>query len=86
MTFTVLWSQNAEDKLALLWLSSTDRQAVTDAADNIDAILRRQAETAGESRPMGRRILHETPLGVIYSVSHDDRMVLVLDVWRFGTK
>jgi hypothetical protein len=53
MKFTVLWSRNAEDKLALLWLSSVDRRAVTDATNKIDIALSAQAETAGESRPAG---------------------------------
>jgi hypothetical protein len=83
MKFTVLWSSNAEAKLARLWFASNSRQAIADASDKIDISLSTSADTAGESRLSSRRIVHESPLGVLYSVDIDDRKVLVLDVWQY---
>jgi plasmid stabilization system protein ParE len=48
MTFTVLWTPNAEQGLAAIWLSAEDRSAVTSAADMIDSLLRVDPQT--ESR------------------------------------
>lgn len=83
MTFTVLWSLNAESRLANVWLHAPDRRAVSAAADAIDRLLRNNAQDAGESREGNRRIIHEPPLGVIVSVSIPEQIVLVLDVWRY---
>ena len=83
MTFTVTWSGNAESRLARLWTNAPNRNAVTNAANAIDAILRTDAQNVGESRTDNRRIVHEPPLGVIFSVSVHDRKVTVLDVWRY---
>jgi hypothetical protein len=83
MKFAVTWSRNSESKLARLWISAPDRQAVRSAADSIDNRRRKNPLSAGESRSANRRILHEPPLGVIFSVNSDDRTVLVLDVWSF---
>jgi hypothetical protein len=83
MTFTVLWSCYAEAKLANLWLRGRNRQAISDAADKIDDTLRENADTAGESRTGDRRVFHEPPLGVMFSVDLADRKVLVLDVWQY---
>jgi hypothetical protein len=83
MKYTVTWSRHSESKLASLWVSAPDRQAVRSAADSIDHRLRTDPLNAGESRPANRRIVHEPPLRVIFSVNSADGSVLVLDVWRF---
>ena len=64
-------------------MESTPRRKVTAAAHRIDQRLRRNPETAGESREQGRRILLEPPLGVLFRVEPDDLIVHVLTVWRF---
>ena len=84
MKYTVLWVPKAEQELAAIWMKSTRRRKVTTAAHRIDQRLRRNPETAGESREQGRRILHESPLGVLFRVEPEDRIVHVLTVWRFG--
>ena len=83
MNYTVLWMPVAEQRLAAIWTSAADRNAVTQAAHAIDQALRTDPEQAGESRPDDVRILFERPLGVLFSVSADDRTVSVLSVWRF---
>jgi len=57
MRFTVDWVSDAEDELTNEWLNAPDRAAVTGAANAIDQRLQFNPDTAGESRPNGRRIL-----------------------------
>jgi hypothetical protein len=83
MKYTVLWIPNAERELADLWVDSGDRGAIAGAANEIDRLLRIDPSHAGESRSHGRRILLVPPLGVTYEILEDDRLVRVLDVWRF---
>jgi plasmid stabilization system protein ParE len=82
MTFTVVWKPSAEAMLAHLWNTAADRNEVQRAADAIDAQLRRNPLTVGESRGDSLRLLIIHPLGVHYQVSEDDRLVLVLKVWH----
>jgi hypothetical protein len=82
MKYTVVWKPDAEDDLARLWNSAPDRGAVAWAADQIDAQLKHDPETQGESRAGGVRILFVPPLAVHFRVSPDDRLVEVVAVWR----
>ncbi len=84
MKFTVTWSRNCAGKLAQLWMQGSDRRAISLAADLIDNRLRVNPLSVGESRSSpDRRITHEPPLGVMFSVNVPDRTVLVLDVWLY---
>jgi hypothetical protein len=38
-SFTVLWRQTALDQLTEIWLTSPDRQSITEAVSAIDALL-----------------------------------------------
>ena len=82
MRYTVAWTTAAEAELAEIWTSARDRQAVRAAADEIDATLRLRPMAVGESRDDGFRVLFVQPVGVFYSVSEDDAMVVVVQVWR----
>jgi hypothetical protein len=82
MNYTVDWVPRAEQELAALWMDAQSRDAVTRASHRIDQLLRHDPEQAGESRPRGRRILFELPLGVVFRVYPDRRLVRVLHVWR----
>jgi hypothetical protein len=86
MSYRVIWVPEAEEELAAIWLDADDRNVITTAAHVIDSTLRLDPEVVGESRGEGRRIFWETPLGVIFVVSPDDRIVSVLNVWRFETR
>jgi mRNA-degrading endonuclease RelE of RelBE toxin-antitoxin system len=86
MTYTVLWVPQAEQRLAALWLSAPDREAVTTAAHRIDQQLRSNPEDQGEARSVGQRVLIDPPLGVIFQVQPEDRVVYVLTVWRFDKR
>jgi hypothetical protein len=82
--YTVVWLASAEAELATIWLSATDRDAVSRAAQQIDLLLQREPEEAGESRAEGR-ILLIAPLGVAFEVVSQKRLARVLEVWRFRT-
>ena len=84
MKYTVVWTRNAEDLLAQVWLNASNRQEVRRATDEIDLLLHDDPELQGESRPNGRRMLLNNPVGVVYQVKPDDRVVEVLYVWRIG--
>ncbi len=86
MIYTVLWTRNAEQKLAAIWLAASDRAAVTAAAHRIDQLLRNDPDQQGESRDQGRRVLVDPPLGVMFRVQPDDRQVYVLSVWRIDKR
>jgi plasmid stabilization system protein ParE len=82
MKFTVVWKPSAETKLAEIWTDATDRQAVSSAADSIDALLGVSPLEVGESRVSNTRILTVSPLSVYYDVYEGDRRVAVWAVWR----
>lgn len=82
MTFTVVWRPEAESALARLWNEATDRQAVADAANAIDMMLRTAPRDVGESRVADVRILTVFPLSIYYDVHEDDLLVAVWAVWR----
>ncbi len=86
MSFTVLWTPVAEQRLAAIWSDAGDRNLVTQVASIIDQTLRTDPEEAGESRSEGQRILLEAPLGVLFTVSPDDRKVFVLTCWRVSPR
>ncbi|MFM9959837.1 MAG: hypothetical protein ACKV2Q_01265 [Planctomycetaceae bacterium] len=81
MKFTVVWLARAEHELAELWEASPDRAAVSRAANRIEQTLARLPYQAGEERPDGRRVLFDKPLGILFRVFLDDRLVRVTTVW-----
>lgn len=83
MKYTVVWLASVEGSLIRLWLDSRLRLAVTEAADRIDLLLKRDPLGVGESRHGDLRILFEKPLGVHYRVAEADRTVKITDVWRY---
>ncbi|MBI3467280.1 MAG: hypothetical protein HY000_30075 [Planctomycetes bacterium] len=85
MTYTVVWRPIAEAMLARLWIDAPNRQAVTDAADHLDAILRMPPRTIGESRTADTRIAFQGP-GVLYEIREEDQVVAVLAVWRIAER
>lgn len=80
MRFTVVWSLDALDRLAGLWLAAADRNAVARAQSQIDQLLRTDPHTRGSSF-FGDRILAVPPLRVRYSINRMDMIVEVFDVW-----
>ena len=82
MTYTVVWRPSAERAFAEIWTKAQDRQAVADAANAVDALLRAAPLEVGESRGSNVRILTALPISVYYDVHEDDRLVAVWAVWR----
>ena len=81
MRCTVVWVPPAKSELARIWTEAPDKQAVTDAADEFDRLLRSKPLAVGEDYGEDRRLVID-PLEVIYAVSPDDCMVRVLWVAR----
>ena len=79
MRCTVVWDPDAQDELARFWMQASDPQALADASDEIDRLLKSSALTVGEEFGSDRRLIIE-PLEVIYTVSPDDCLVRVLQV------
>jgi plasmid stabilization system protein ParE len=80
MRYTVIWTPDALDQLADVWLRATNRNAVTQAAYQIDQILRDDPGSKGVEF-YGDRLLVVTPLQVIFVTRPDDRLVEVQQVW-----
>lgn len=81
LRYTVVWLTTPEARLAHIWNTASDRQAVTEAANRIDLLLGQSPETVGESL-YGDWLVTVPPLFVIYKYSEADRLVTVLDVWH----
>jgi hypothetical protein len=82
MNFTVTWRPDAEQDLAQLWVDATDKHAVADAADHLDAALRRNPFSVGESRGGDERVAFYGPLGFLFEVFTERQAVVVNAVWR----
>jgi hypothetical protein len=82
MNWTVTWLPAADASLIALWINAPDRNAVTQAANQIDRDLQRDPTGVGESRPGVARIHICLPLGVLYDVDDVDHTVSVWSVWH----
>lgn len=83
MRYTLIYDPAALNDPADIWALAPDRQAVTDAADDIEWLLKRSPETRG--RPYnGNRVLQVKPLEVVFEVSPDDRRVRLLEFTFVG--
>jgi len=76
MHFTVTASSKVLDQLALIWIEATDRDAITQAANEIDSRLRNSPLEHGEAHG-DVRTLAVGPLKVSYMVSVDDCLVSI---------
>jgi plasmid stabilization system protein ParE len=83
MNYSVHWTPVAENRLASIWLSASDRNEVTQAAHQIDLRLQSDPLHTGESRQSSvLRFTFEPPLGIEFEVIEDDKKVRVLTVWQ----
>ncbi len=80
MNFTLAWQPEAEDQLADLWASATDRAMVTWAAREIDQRLGRDPLDQGEQRDGTDRLLFVPPLAVLFRVDVQTHRVYVVSV------
>lgn len=82
MRYTVVWLSSALNDLTAIWTDAYDRQAVSDAADGIEQILRIDPILRGETVKGSLRVLLREPLEVIYRVIEDDQTVQVVGLRR----
>jgi len=73
--YTVVWHKIAEDNLARLWLTTSDRKLITAAANEIDRQLRIDAEFLGETVEDNTRQLVVPPLVAMFRVREADCVV-----------
>lgn len=83
--FRVRWKQTALNELASIWIAadSPTRAAITKAVYAIEQRLQLHPNDQGESRPDGRRVDFEPPLGFLFRVAPEDLIVHILQVWQF---
>ena len=80
--YTVSWRPEIKADLAEIWLSATDKGAVTAAADQIDELLSRDADCRGVDVHEGLRALVVEPLVIHFTASKPDRLTTVWSVRR----
>lgn len=76
--YTVVWQQNAEQELTTLWCNRTNRQAITDAANRLDAELANDSQQKGVELSERLRALSVPPLKVGFMIEEADRKVIVV--------
>jgi plasmid stabilization system protein ParE len=78
--FTVIWSNEALNQLAQIWLAAVDRPAVNAAAAAIDGQLANDPQSKGTALSEGLRALDVPPLHALFAVAEPDRLVHVVFV------
>lgn len=78
--YTVVWHRRAEDDLAEIWLTASDRDAVTAAAGQADTMLSEDPELRGTRISPRAFELYLAPLYFMYQVSQPDRLVRIFSV------
>ncbi len=85
MNFTVYWRPRAQVQLAKMWDQIGDTDAVEDAADAVNRILRDAAHEQGESRDRPtRRLWFHPPLCVHFEIDSTAGVVYVNDIQWVG--
>ncbi len=69
MTYSVIWSTTAIQRLVQLVAAAENPLAVQRAAEFVDYLLRRMPRDMGESRNRGARVWYEDVLGVYYRLT-----------------
>ena len=81
MRYTVIWLPDALKELARIWMQAPDQQAVADAANRIDSLLRTAPDRWGQPYD-GDWILEVPPLTVVYEIDPGDCKVTIIQVWH----
>jgi mRNA-degrading endonuclease RelE of RelBE toxin-antitoxin system len=79
-TFTVTWHPEAEDELARVWITSSDRKRITLAVATVERELANDPQIRGVAIREGLWSLNAAPLRVLFAVSNADSVVEVLMV------
>jgi hypothetical protein len=75
--FTVTWEEDAEQELARIWATASDRAAITRAQSQIDALLMRGSFQYAVHLSEGLLTLTVHPLMVYFEVDQPRRVVEV---------
>lgn len=86
MTYRVLWSPQAEERLESLLKEAYDPPALIEAGREVDRHLLGDPNAFGESRYDTVRVGFTHPLGILFEVMDDVRTVIVFEVWRTDRK
>lgn len=81
MNFTVIWTPEAEQQLAAVWLAAADQSAVSRAAHAIERDLARNPDALGDSLFDTVRAVIRHPIGVEYEVIGEFAEVYIMTVW-----
>jgi hypothetical protein len=84
MNFRVEWLQSVEADLQTLWQRTEEIDALTGYAEQIDKILARNPMDQGESRSQGIRVWIRRPLGVLYHVDDNIKLVRIRRIRWIG--
>jgi hypothetical protein len=76
MRYTVVSAPDADDQLAAIYYQAPDKAAVRAASNAIDRFLKDDADRKGRPRNEDRT-LTIAPLTVVFTVSSDDRLVVI---------
>ena len=80
--FTIVWSQQAVDQLAAIWLVASDRDQITAMVANVDALLSRDPAGIGQPLHEGIMVMLYGNIRCLYMIRDADRLVDVLVVTR----
>jgi hypothetical protein len=75
--YTVLWSAQAEDDLAALWLRAAQRHEIAQATDHLDSDLQTDAHRKGVIHPHNLRAISRASVTLFFRVDEADRKVFV---------
>jgi len=86
--FSVYRTNEAQGPLRAAWeqAGSALRKAILQATHEVDQLLYNQPHEQGESRGGQVRILFLPPLGILFEVDHDKRLVTILRSWAFRAR
>ena len=85
MNFTVYWRPAAESQLRRIWRNAANVEAVADAADAVNRILRDAAHEQGESRDRPTlRVWFHPPLCLHFEIDAAAKIVFVTRVKWVG--
>jgi hypothetical protein len=82
--FTVVWWEFAQSRLANEWLQSSNRAAITQAADEIDRRLAVDPASCAESEHEGLHRFTVKPLTVQFTIDHGNHEVVIWTVRILG--
>ena len=75
------WMSRASNCLAQIWMDATDRHAINETVDRIEAAIHRDPTGAGESRSEDARIIFDLPIGMLYHVDPRTETAVIMALW-----